>query len=52
MTLDFDATLSGQHVVVVGGGILGTMHAYMALERGAEVVHIDTRGGADGSLSP
>jgi len=41
MTLELDATLVGERVVVVGGGILGTMHAYIALEHGAEVVHLE-----------
>ena len=34
-------SLRGQRVVVVGGGILGTMHAYFAVARGAEVVQLD-----------
>ena len=33
--------LSVRRVVVVGAGILGTMHAWMARRAGAEVVHID-----------
>jgi FAD dependent oxidoreductase TIGR03364 len=33
--------LQGQRVVVVGGGIVGTMHALFALTRGAEVVHLE-----------
>jgi FAD dependent oxidoreductase TIGR03364 len=33
--------LKGQRVVVVGGGIIGTMHALFALTRGAEVVHLE-----------
>jgi FAD dependent oxidoreductase TIGR03364 len=33
--------LQGQRVVVVGGGIIGTMHALFALGRGAEVVHLE-----------
>ena len=41
MTLGFEPTLSGQRVVVVGGGVFGTMHAYLALEHGAEVVHLE-----------
>jgi FAD dependent oxidoreductase TIGR03364 len=41
MTLGFAPTLSGQRVVVVGGGVFGTMHAYLALEHGAEVVHLE-----------
>jgi FAD dependent oxidoreductase TIGR03364 len=34
-------SLSGHRVVVVGGGILGAMHAYFALARGAEVVQLE-----------
>lgn len=33
--------LSGQRVVVVGGGILGTMHAFVAVRRGATVIHVE-----------
>jgi len=36
-----DQSLSGQRVVVVGGGIIGTMHALSALRRGASVVHLE-----------
>ena len=28
-------------VVVVGGGVIGTMHALLAVEAGHEVVHIE-----------
>jgi FAD dependent oxidoreductase TIGR03364 len=38
---DIDATLEGQRVVVVGGGVFGTMHAFFALARGASVVHVE-----------
>jgi FAD dependent oxidoreductase TIGR03364 len=38
---DIEATLHGQHVVVVGGGVFGTMHALFALVRGATVVHLE-----------
>jgi FAD dependent oxidoreductase TIGR03364 len=38
---DIEATLDGQHVVVVGGGVFGTMHALFALARGATVVHLE-----------
>jgi FAD dependent oxidoreductase TIGR03364 len=38
---DVEATLQDQHVVVVGGGVFGTMHALFALARGATVVHIE-----------
>jgi FAD dependent oxidoreductase TIGR03364 len=38
---DIDATLLGQRVVVVGGGVFGTMHALLALARGASVVHLE-----------
>jgi FAD dependent oxidoreductase TIGR03364 len=41
VTLDVDPHLNGQRIVVVGGGIFGTMHAYFALARGAEVVHLE-----------
>jgi FAD dependent oxidoreductase TIGR03364 len=38
---DIDVTLQGQRVVVVGGGVFGTMHALFALARGANVVHLE-----------
>ncbi|MGA2295335.1 MAG: FAD-dependent oxidoreductase [Acidimicrobiales bacterium] len=41
MLNDIEATLHGQRVVVVGGGVFGTMHALFALARGASVVHLE-----------
>ncbi|MGC2168831.1 MAG: FAD-dependent oxidoreductase [Acidimicrobiales bacterium] len=41
MPLEDDESLSGQRTVVVGAGILGTMHAFFALARGATVVHLE-----------
>ena len=41
MLNDIEATLAGQRVVVVGGGVFGTMHALFALARGASVVHLE-----------
>lgn len=41
MLNDLDTTLQGQRVVVVGGGVFGTMHALFALARGASVVHLE-----------
>ena len=41
MLNDIEATLEGQRVVVVGGGVFGTMHALFALARGANVVHLE-----------
>ena len=41
MLNDIEATLDGQRVVVVGGGVFGTMHALFALARGATVVHLE-----------
>ncbi len=41
MLNDLEATLQGQRVVVVGGGVFGTMHALFALARGASVVHLE-----------
>jgi len=38
---DLDRTLDGQRVVVVGAGVIGTMHALFALARGASVVHLE-----------
>jgi FAD dependent oxidoreductase TIGR03364 len=38
---DIEKTLAGQRVVVVGGGVFGTMHAFFALLRGADVVHLE-----------
>ncbi len=36
-----NVSLAGQRVVVVGAGIIGTMHALFALNRGAHVVHLE-----------
>ncbi|MFZ1062379.1 MAG: FAD-dependent oxidoreductase, partial [Acidimicrobiales bacterium] len=36
-----EQTLAGARVVVVGGGVIGTMHAYSAVARGATVVHLE-----------
>jgi len=33
--------LAGSRIVVVGGGVIGTLHAYSALARGATVVHLE-----------
>jgi len=33
--------LVGERIVVVGGGVFGTMHSYLALARGASVVHLE-----------
>ncbi len=41
MLNDLATTLEGQRVVVVGGGVFGTMHALVALARGASVVHLE-----------
>ena len=41
MLNEIEATLKGQRVVVVGGGVFGTMHALFALARGASVVHLE-----------
>lgn len=41
MLNDIEATLRAQRVVVVGGGVIGTMHALFALARGASVVHLE-----------
>lgn len=41
MLTDPDRSLEGQRTIVVGAGILGTMHAYVALARGANVVHLE-----------
>jgi FAD dependent oxidoreductase TIGR03364 len=38
---DLERTLDGQRVVVVGAGVIGTMHALFALARGASVVHLE-----------
>ena len=38
-----------QRIVVVGGGVLGTMHAVMARRRGYEVVHLEREGEARGA---
>jgi FAD dependent oxidoreductase TIGR03364 len=36
-----DHSLDGQRTVVAGAGILGTVHALFALQRGADVVHLE-----------
>ncbi|MFJ8742660.1 TIGR03364 family FAD-dependent oxidoreductase [Embleya sp. NPDC127516] len=36
-------------VIVVGGGVLGTMHAWQAIDRGHEVVHIEREREARGA---
>ena len=38
-----------QRIVVVGGGVLGTMHAVMARRRGYEVVHLEREAEARGA---
>ena len=38
-----------QRVVVIGGGVLGTMHAVAARRRGYEVVHLEREGEARGA---
>ncbi len=40
---------SRQRVVIVGGGVLGTMHAVMARRRGYEVVQLEREAGARGA---
>jgi len=42
-------TVSDQRVVVVGGGVLGTMHAVMARRRGFDVVHLEREPEARGA---
>jgi FAD dependent oxidoreductase TIGR03364 len=39
----------GERVVVVGGGVLGTLHAWTALARGAEVDHLEREADARGA---
>ncbi len=39
--MEHDESLLGQRTVVVGAGILGTVHAFFALARGAQVVHLE-----------
>jgi FAD dependent oxidoreductase TIGR03364 len=38
-----------QRIVVIGGGVLGTMHAVVARQRGYEVVHLEREGEARGA---
>src|SRR5580700_2634484 len=40
---------STQRIVVVGGGVLGTMHAVAARRRGYQVVHLEREGEARGA---
>jgi FAD dependent oxidoreductase TIGR03364 len=39
----------GMRVIIVGAGVLGTMHAWQALSRGHEVVHIEREAAARGA---
>lgn len=41
--------MSPERVVVVGGGVLGTFHAWEAVRRGFEVVHVEREAGARGA---
>jgi FAD dependent oxidoreductase TIGR03364 len=41
--------VTGQRVVIVGGGVLGTMHAVMARRRGFSVVHLEREPEARGA---
>ncbi|MGC2485556.1 MAG: FAD-dependent oxidoreductase [Acidimicrobiales bacterium] len=41
MPIEHEESLVGQRTVVVGAGILGTVHAFFALARGAMVVHLE-----------
>ncbi len=41
--------MTAQRVIVVGGGVLGTMHALSALDRGAEVLHLEREAGPRGA---
>ena len=41
----YDRPVDTQRVVVVGGGVLGTMHALEACRRGWEVVHLEADAG-------
>lgn len=43
-------SLTMKRVLVVGGGIIGTMHAYLALQAGFQVIHVE-RDAAPGSAS-
>ncbi len=41
--------MPGMRVVVVGGGVLGCMHAWYAAERGHQVVHLEREAAARGA---
>jgi FAD dependent oxidoreductase TIGR03364 len=41
--------MSSARVIVIGAGVLGTMHALSALERGCDVVHLDREADARGA---
>ena len=43
------STLSAARIVVVGGGVLGTMHALAARDRGLQVVHLEREAGPRGA---
>ena len=48
MTILFSVA-SRQRVIIVGGGVLGTMHAVAARRRGFEVVHLEREAEARGA---
>ena len=37
--------MSTERVVIVGGGVVGTMHALQACQRGWEVIHLEADAG-------
>ena len=41
--------MASARMIVVGGGVLGTMHAYEACRRGYEVVHLEREAGPRGA---
>jgi FAD dependent oxidoreductase TIGR03364 len=50
LEIDYTAAVRlTQRIVVIGGGVLGTMHAVAARRRGYEVVHLEREGEARGA---
>src|SRR5580700_5966888 len=45
----YSSSVADQRVVIVGGGVLGTMHAVMARRRGFSVVHLEREPEARGA---
>jgi glycine/D-amino acid oxidase-like deaminating enzyme len=43
------ASVCGVRILIVGGGVLGTLHAWQAVERGHDVVQLEREAEARGA---